>query len=815
MSKTIDIGMDLGTTNSAIAQFDKGEVRIFKDPISWKDTIPSAVSYQKERIIVGEKAKKRFEKDPKNSFALFKRKMGTNESFKVESLNRSKTPIELSSEILKELKTFVQDSNINLDSAVITIPASFDTIQSNATKEAGNLAGFKEVLLLQEPIAASLAYANSKSRDLEDTTWIIYDFGGGTFDTALLQIRDGEMKVIDHEGDNFLGGVDFDKAIVEKIIVPYFEKNHGFSNLLPELQNATGKYNRNYFGLLNSSENTKIELSNRSNSEIEVTIGDIEDDVSISQQEFENIISADVEKTVSLIRKLLTNNNLRNSDIDFALMIGGSTYIPYVRNQIRNSLGIEVNTDIDPTTAVAIGAAFYAGAKKRTSQVSKAENNIFKIKMAYEKNSQEDEEFVSIRVTGDTKDYKYRIVREDRGFDSGLKSLKDRFSEDLSLVENSYNFFTLTIYDNFNNVVQQESIDISHGKYGISGQPIPEDICLEVDDNSSDKTKLEIVFKKNDILPLRKTVTKEVNKTIKKGSSENIIINILEGSSNSIPEANKPIGLIQLNGNDFSRDVVKGSDIEITLEIDESRNITISTYLNISDQEFKQTFNPKNREVIIAQTSSDIENLKSEIDESIQKAKNSGDSEKLAKLENVKSEISTLWINLRKTGEDDVTDKRYQPEDKKRALAQDFYDITKDENISDIKSEYQKLKDEIQNLLLKVGEDVDKEFFREISSREDIYFSSNNISKIEELKDEMLGLQIQLLWKDKDFVKSFFGSLIQENHNYRDQSQAESLKMRGLQNSDNIEILRDVVQQLLSLMPRDEQNSANNRIGFY
>jgi molecular chaperone DnaK len=817
MSRTIDIGIDLGTTNSAISHFKKGEVKIFRDPSSWKDTIPSAVSYQKDRIIVGEKAKKRFERDPKNTFALFKRKMGTSETFKVDVLNQSKTPIELSAQVLKELRAFVTDENIEMNSAVITIPASFDTIQSNATKEAGNLAGFDEVVLLQEPIAASLAYANSKSRDLENVTWLVFDYGGGTFDTALLQIKNGEMKVIDHEGDNFLGGADFDMLIVEKVIVPHFERNHGFSNLLQELQNASGKYNRDYFALLHNAEMAKIELSTKSETELEVRIGDVEDFINLSRSEFEKLISKSVDKTIDLLRKLLTNNNLRNSDVDFALMVGGSTYIPYVRNQIKNELGIDVNTEIDPTTAVALGASFYAGTKKRSVESKNANTNQqFKIKMAYQKATLEEDEPVSIRVSGENLgNYSYRIVREDSGYDSGLRNLKDRIFEDLPLIPNAYNFFRFTIYDNFNNVVQSEAIDIAHGKYGISGQPIPADICLEVDDFNTGKTKLELVFKKNDTLPLRKTVTKEINKTIKKESFENLVINVLEGSSNSIPEANKPIGLIELKGADFHRDIVKGSDLEITLEIDESRNLTISAFVNLSEQEFKETFNPQSREVNVNHLSSEVGNLRSEIDESIRKAQQSGDVEKATKLQNIKSEVSDLKIDLQKTGDDDVTDKRYQSEDKKRNLAQEFYEITKDENISDIKQEYLEIKEKVRELISRVGDNSDEVIFGEISSRENIYFSSNNISKIDELKDEMFNLQIRLLWKDLDFVKSFFASIVREEHNYKDNSRAEKLIEKGVSNINNLEILSDVTHELLSLLPDNEQGSVGNRIGFY
>ncbi len=175
--------------------------------------------------------------------------MGTSESFPVKSLNQSKTPIELSAQVLKELKTFVNTGD-TLDAVVITIPASFDTIQSNATKEAGMQAGFKQVVLLQEPIAASLAYANmKKEKEMQEGQWLVYDLGGGTFHVALVKIKDGEMKVLDHEGDNFLGGADFDNLIVEKFIIPKLYENYKFSDLEDKMKSASGKFNAVYYKL--------------------------------------------------------------------------------------------------------------------------------------------------------------------------------------------------------------------------------------------------------------------------------------------------------------------------------------------------------------------------------------------------------------------------------------------------------------------------------------------------------------------------------------------------------------------------------------
>ena len=169
MNNMINFGIDLGTTNSLIAKYNKGTVEVFRNPNRFKETLPSVVGFRNDRILVGEQAKAYMLKDHRSVVSRFKRKMGTTESFKIKSLGQSKTPIELSAFVLKELKTFIHTGE-SPEAVVITVPASFDMVQSNATKQAGHDAGFKQVELLNEPIAASLAYANKeKNVDLKNS----------------------------------------------------------------------------------------------------------------------------------------------------------------------------------------------------------------------------------------------------------------------------------------------------------------------------------------------------------------------------------------------------------------------------------------------------------------------------------------------------------------------------------------------------------------------------------------------------------------------------------------------------------------------
>ncbi len=367
MENMINYGIDLGTTNSVIAKFVKGKIEVYRNPQDYgRETLPSVVSFKKDKVIVGNKAKEILEKgDPTQVFGRFKRLMGTNETKRVKILNVSKTPVDLSAEVLKELKGFVHTGE-SVDAAVITIPASFNIPQSNATSEAGYLAGFKQVILLPEPIAASLAYAlNQNSNELANKQWLVYDLGGGTFDVALVKVKDGELKIIDHEGDNFLGGADFDDLIVGKLIVPYLDKSFSFTRLEENMKSASGRYNGFYYRCLLTAENAKITLSNKSSAEIElnqVKDGNGEEvDVAfdITRSEFENLIKDSVDATIDMIKKILVRNALKSSDVQFTLMVGGSTYIPYIRKRVEEILQIPVNCSVDPTTAVAIRSSLF------------------------------------------------------------------------------------------------------------------------------------------------------------------------------------------------------------------------------------------------------------------------------------------------------------------------------------------------------------------------------------------------------------------------------------------------------------------------
>jgi molecular chaperone DnaK len=827
MENTINYGIDLGTTNSAIAKFVKGEVIIFSNPQDMGSrTLPSIVGYKKDKILVGKQARVFAEREPENVKSVFKRKMGTSESFPVKSLNQSKTPIELSAQVLKELKTFVNTGD-NLDAVVITIPASFDTIQSNATKEAGIQAGFKQVVLLQEPIAASLAYANmKKEKEMQEGQWLVYDLGGGTFDVALIKIKDGEMKVLDHEGDNFLGGADFDNMIVEKIIIPKLYENYKFSDLEDKMKSASGKFNAVYLKLLRLSEDAKIILSAKTSAEIEITGfededgNDVDIEIVITRSEFNELIKLNIDGTIDMIKKILTRNSLKPIDLQFTLMVGGSTYIPYVRSRVEEVLQIPANCEIDPTTAVAIGAAYYSTTKPKEIEKSGTKTKTsLSIKTSYNKASKEKDELFSARITGSTEGLSYRITRDDGGFDSGIKKLAERISEDLPLVDGSFNFFTLVVYDNLNNTIDTdiEPIGINSG-FGISGQPIPEDICLEIDDlDNPGKTRLLLMFQKNSVLPLRKPVTFPLNKGLIKGNiNDYITINVVEGSHLAIPESNKPIAFLRIDGNMIKRDISKGSDLEITLSITESRDVTIAAYLNMADQEFKQLFNPKERHTPIEFLKEQVEDLSDKLELEIQEATEKEDFETAGALSKLKKEMETVSEETESLTSDDVTDKRYQLEDKKRKIAQQIDSATKDKRIQQVKAHYFETKEECEKMLDQNGNDHERKTFNDIVAQESAFFATNSPIKIQEKSDELHSIISKIRWRTPDFLTNIFQWCKNNQTKMNDQAQAKSLVDAGnfAIESQNWERLSEINSGLLNLLPKGAEKEATTRIGF-
>lgn len=810
MSKSINFGIDLGTTNSAVAKFESGDVKIFSNPSDFgRMTIPSVVEFKNNKTIVGSKAK-----EGKKPVSLFKRKMGTNEKI------QGKTPIELSALILKELKGFVTSQGDTINSAVITIPSAFDTAQSNATLEAGKAAGLTDVVLLQEPIAASLAYANQGLK-LEAGKWLVYDLGGGTFDVALLEIKDGEMTVLDHEGNNFQGGADYDAMIVEKLIVPKVEAALNVSNLAKELKNKSGKYHAQYQRLLNVAEGVKISLSNDTSADVYIDDSifkgtDLDLEITITRSDFDALIQVTIEETINMINAIMDRNSLTSSDLEFVILVGGSTLMPQVRTRVGESLGVEVKTDIDPTTAVAVGAAYYAATKEATASVGDKKEYNLEVKTSYDQASRDNEVLFAAQVAGNIDGLSYKMTRKDGGFDSGSNPVSNPFTVLLPLVKDEFNFFNLVITNIQGDVVYKDELGINSGFF-IKGQPIPEDICLEIDDVDTGNTKLDMIFQKNTILPTKTKKTYPINKTLLKGAAnDTLYIKIWEGIQESLPESNKSIGMLKISGDQLNRDITPGSSVEFTFVMDENRTLTVDAYLTQADQEVSGVFDPKTREVNVDQLRGEVSDLYAKIDDEIEAAEEREDYEAAGKLKAIKEEAADVAEDSSNISADDSTDDKFKIEDKKRQLAQKIDGATKDKNLKEAIDRYNEEKVDAQKAADHSGNNAEAKIIAKILAREEAVIGTRSVVKIDELTDELHSVFLTIQWRNPEWLGGILSWLNNQKHTMDDQQTATAQLRRGMDavHSGETEILAASCRELFRLLPKGASNNMSTKVGF-
>lgn len=347
------IGIDLGTTNSAVAVMDGDKPKIITNPEGARTT-PSVVAFKNGETQVGEVAKRQAITNP-NTISSIKRHIGE-AGYKVTVDGKSYTPQEVSAMILSYIKKFAEDYlGEEVDQAVITVPAYFDDSQRQATKDAGKIAGLEVKRIINEPTASALAYGLDKSD--KDEKILVYDLGGGTFDVSILELGDGVFQVLSTNGDTHLGGDDFDQKIIDWLVEGFKEENGiDLSKDKMALQR-----------LKNAAEKAKKDLSGVSEAQISLPFisageaGPLHLEKTLTRAQFDQLTADLVAKTKVPVDNALKDAGLSASDIDQVILNGGSTRIPAVQEAVKNWTGKEPNHSINPDEAVALGAAVQGG----------------------------------------------------------------------------------------------------------------------------------------------------------------------------------------------------------------------------------------------------------------------------------------------------------------------------------------------------------------------------------------------------------------------------------------------------------------------
>lgn len=829
MQRFYDCGIDLGTTNSCLAIPDDDHgFEIIDNQADRMSVTPSAVLINgKGRMLISQRA---YNSQKVEDLAIqFKRQMGLSKKIHFSSAGVDKMPEELSSEILKQLRNDAETRlNRVVENVVITVPAAFKTLQSEATNKAGKMAGFKNIILLQEPIAAAVAYGAKP--DSKDKHWMVFDYGGGTLDVAIISTLDNRLTVENSEGDNYFGGSDIDRILFREIVLKKLkEAGYKVDELFDE-STSSGKSMARKIQL--DCENCKIELSNRDSAVLEIF--DIDDDdgepiefeCEITRAELEALISETVERSIVIAKKALAGADIQANQLDKILLVGGSTFIPLVRQRLAEEFGVELDSSLNPMTVVAAGAAIYAS----TSVIDVEEdveptsvNNAI-ISLTYDPISSEEMVNVIGKVTN-IHDLSISKVKIDCSMSkdfsgicwtSGWMKLLDQhtgiFDVDVLLQKGVLNHFRVSACDSTGSeiVVENPYFDIKHNEtvLKMSAPPATMSIGVQIRDPKTGYDVLYHVIKKNSPLPAQDDRTFKLSRDIDPARSDCITIKIWEGENTQNPEANFPAGAITVQSSAMDRMIPKGTEVELTIVADENRNIRVSGY--IPDFDF---IIPE--ETLRAEAKVDLEERMDAVDTKIKQSEVS-----IQRLKDQGVDVSDLEDELEqvKAGYNDAYGKVDSDEAAVNTYVDRFFDVESRIIKEERKHQQQKANSKNDDTVKQAREQVenfgDEDAKAAWADLEESYQLAETSEEKSFIANKMSNLGFEAMTTNYGWLKSFFSIVLSKPETkYTNAQKAEYWKSQAYlaMDSKNATQLRKAVFELLELMT----SSANQAVSAF
>ena len=603
------LGIDLGTSNSAIAGASAGRVRIFKTP-EGTDTMPSVI-YRDRRSnqTVGVRAFDQSGLAPDNAVEGFKRLMGTDTPLRFTSTGDVITPEQASTEILKSLvgQALIEAGSDTITGVVVTIPAAFNQLQSEATLEAARAAGLDRVALLQEPVAAALA-AMAGARD-RNGIFLIYDLGGGTFDAALVHAIDGDVTVLEHAGVNALGGRDLDRQIMDSVAFPWLKRTFD----LPADFAINPAYMRLARMVRRAAETAKIALSTRESTTIsasddEIRLADLKGepiylDVPLGRAEFETMASDMVARSIVCCREMLAKVGYRNEDVSRVVLIGGPTKIPYLRRRVQDELGIEIEdaARVDPMTAVATGAAIYCegrnwseeGSSPKATRLTESAGSAIEVSFDYEARTAADNARVTIKQVAGPAGTEV-LVESKLGWSTGRRKLSEPLTINLPLKDMGTNEFRATIFDARGLPVADASrrITVDRLLASTGGVPATHIIAAKILDDSETNT-LDVLVQKGTMLPATGVMRYRLATPLRAGSGKTIKIELYQVSNPLVtePHLNLLAGEFQIRADDLPTSMAlrKGDEALLHWKVGDGGVITASVEFPSVQQSFGES----------------------------------------------------------------------------------------------------------------------------------------------------------------------------------------------------------------------------------
>lgn len=826
----MNLGIDLGTSNSAVVGVDDSGLRLFKTD-DGKDVLASAIYFDRRgHMTIGTRAQAQAELSPDNVAQGFKRLMGTSSTIELEGANKSLTPEEASSEIIRQLLRQVEaeTGSDEFAGAIITIPAAFDQMQSEATIRAAHAAGLSKVGLLQEPVAAAMAALEGATR--RDGRFLIYDLGGGTFDLALVEASGGAVNVIAHEGIKMLGGRDFDRTIIDSVVRPWLAENFQ----LPDNPSRDSRFKRLFAVVRMKAEVAKIELSTRETAVIYLSEDDaraqdldgkdVYVEVEISRLRYEELIKDRILETVEISRKMLRENGLSNDDIDRIVFIGGPSKTPVIRDLVSRELGIPADHKTDPMTAVARGAAIFS--ESRDWSVEKGQRKAARgsvsttggqLTAQLDFTARSADENARLRIKADTSGGEYRFnVSGPNGFDTGWASLDQKTTISLPLPKPGKHVFKVQIEQaEGKKACDDQLVEIVRTEATAAAIHATRTVSVKVAQGPASERRnvLHPLIEKGTALPVEGVTSYKLREKLVGGTPDRFEVELYDHADGvDSPDLNLAIGIFAIPADDIlelGQVLAAGTEVNIHWQMDD--NGLIRCEISIPSiqvhSERKNFYNPQAgqdrfdgeeggslAEAKLVQAQAAINDARSAIGDD---SKLDGLQRRVARQHELLSNSSDAEARRAVTEEalhvqQELARLKEAPEHRRAVLLQEIEQI--EEGVADLVDSFDPETVERLNTLLR-------------SAREEI--SNKNWSEVRQLVQQARTIFQRALVQQPGFILHMFETLSEERHSALDKNLHDRLVQEGGQclESGDIEGVREVVGAILrNRMPSESES---------
>jgi molecular chaperone DnaK len=807
------VGIDLGTTNSAICSFDGEKIQLYKSPEQHGVT-PSAIFIDRRgNKYVGSRAYNNAARNPDNAATLFKRLMGTSTPVKLPAVSLTMTPEECSAEVLRALFGYLPEE-IRGDGdtgTVITVPAAFNQMQKDSTMSAADMAGLGRVALMQEPVAAVMSVMRQRKND---GVFVVYDLGGGTLDIAIAESIAGRVNLLAHGGIAMCGGRDFDRILFDNVVKPWLLENFD----LPEDLSVNPQFKSLLRMATWATERAKIELSQKENvvvslPETELGVRDqlgaeIYIDIAVDHKRYNDLIASKVEESIQSARETLEKAGLSPHDVERIVFVGGPTQYKPLRDKVAFELGIAPSTDVNPMTAVAEGAAVFAESidwasqsrGRKSARGALSAGGVLDLSFNYIARTPEPKAKIVAKLGRAPAGIEFQVDSLDTGWSSGRVALRDGASIELSLTKPGDNTFKVFVLDSNGAPValHEDKIVIARTAASIDAIPASHSIGVEARDKVGGRLVLDYLVREGDQLPKKGKKTFKSSESLKAGSAGSIKFKLREGEITDPIEDNRFIGMFEIKGSDFDDGVITaGAELICEYEVYDSGNIQLEVSVPSISGSFKSGRNYYSSQ----EGKIDYTNQAKSIQEQSERA--------LERLEDMASKVDDPRLELAREKLEQasaIESGEADPETAKQAMdnvqeAKRLLALTRKGHLKDIR----------QLELDGAVEFFEKTVRQHARPTEETSFDNlvktaqraidNNSGDFESHLDDLRGRNFIILWRQDWFVIDRFKWLTQDTYLFADLREHAQLVAAGAEalKASDIDKLRAIVAHLDSI----------------